>query len=79
MQPGGRVGRRLTWYAFAKNRQFALPVAWLILRFNKRDARIVSGWDFDRLIPCHGEVVETGAKKMWNDHYAWYLEEGKQS
>jgi len=44
-------------------------------RFTKRDARIVSGWDFDRLIPCHGEVVETGGKKMWNDQYAWYLEQ----
>ena len=44
-------------------------------RFTKRDARIVSGWDFDRLIPCHGEVVETGGKKLWNDAYAWYLEQ----
>jgi len=75
MRPGGSVNRRLTWYAFAKGREYIHFLSWLIFRFTKRDARIVSGWDFDRLIPCHGEVVETGGKKMWNDQYAWYLEQ----
>jgi hypothetical protein len=38
----------------------------------KRDVKVVSEWDFDRLIPCHGDVMETGAKKYWNDLYAWF-------
>jgi len=31
----------------------------------KRDAQTVLGWDFDRIIPCHGDVIETGAKEAW--------------
>ncbi|KAB5591583.1 Transcription elongation regulator 1 [Ceratobasidium theobromae] len=34
-----------------------------------RDAKTVSSWDFDRLIPCHGDVIETGAKAVWNEVY----------
>ncbi|TNY19006.1 hypothetical protein DMC30DRAFT_418305 [Rhodotorula diobovata] len=37
-------------------------------------ARKVAGWDFDRIIPCHGDVIETGGKKAWTDTYAWFLE-----
>lgn len=25
-------------------------------------AKKVSAWDFDRVIPCHGDVIETGGK-----------------
>jgi len=39
----------------------------------RRDAKVVSEWDFDRMIPCHGDVMETGAKKYWNDLYAKLL------
>jgi hypothetical protein len=39
-----------------------------------RDAKVVSAWDFDRLIPCHGEVLETGGKALWNKHFEWYLD-----
>ncbi|TEB29991.1 hypothetical protein FA13DRAFT_1734342 [Coprinellus micaceus] len=31
----------------------------------QRDAKTVSAWDFDRIIPCHGDVIETDAKKAW--------------
>ncbi|KAF8882181.1 hypothetical protein CPB84DRAFT_1827901 [Gymnopilus junonius] len=30
----------------------------------RRDAKIVSGWDFNRIIPCHGDVIETNAKGL---------------
>ena len=39
-----------------------------------RDCKVVSGWDFDRLIPCHGDVLETGGKALWNKHFEWYLD-----
>jgi len=39
----------------------------------KRDVKTVSGWDFDRIIPCHGDVIETGGKQAWNDSYKLYL------
>lgn len=33
-------------------------------------AKIVAGWPFDRIIPCHGEVIETGGKEAWASTYA---------
>jgi len=35
---------------------------------------MVATWDFDRLIPCHGEVIETGAKTAWTSTYADLLQ-----
>ncbi|KDR68422.1 hypothetical protein GALMADRAFT_257141 [Galerina marginata CBS 339.88] len=40
----------------------------------RKDAKIVSGWDFDRIIPCHGDVIETGGKGAWNAVYKFFLE-----
>jgi hypothetical protein len=40
----------------------------------RRDVQVVSLWDFDRMVPCHGDVMETGAKKWWNDLYAKFLD-----
>jgi len=39
----------------------------------RRDAKIVSGWDFDRIIPCHGDVIETNGKAAWNAVYKYFL------
>ncbi|KAH8110274.1 hypothetical protein DFH11DRAFT_796980 [Phellopilus nigrolimitatus] len=39
----------------------------------KRDAKTVAGWDFERIIPCHGDVIETGGKNAWTEAYKWYL------
>jgi len=40
----------------------------------KRDVKTVSEWDFDRIIMCHGDVIETGGKKAWKSAYAKYFE-----
>jgi hypothetical protein len=39
----------------------------------KRDVAAVSAWDFDRIIPCHGDVIETGGKEAWNKVMKKYL------
>ncbi|KAJ3558084.1 hypothetical protein NM688_g1123 [Phlebia brevispora] len=39
----------------------------------RRDAKKVSEWEFDRIIPCHGDVIETDAKKAWTTAFARYL------
>ncbi len=37
----------------------------------KEQSKLVASWDFDRLIPCHGDVLEGPvAKKAWLDTYA---------
>jgi len=40
----------------------------------KRDAKTVAGWDFDRIIPCHGDVIEKNAKKAWEDTFKAFLD-----
>ncbi|CAE6392594.1 hypothetical protein RSOLAG22IIIB_11025 [Rhizoctonia solani] len=44
-----------------------------------RDAKTVAGWDFDRIIPCHGDVIESGGKAAWCEAFKWYLEENFQA
>jgi len=39
----------------------------------KRDVKVVSDWDFDRIISCHGDVLQTGGKKYFNDLYQKFL------
>lgn len=68
--PGSAKGqRRFGWWALgAKNRKdYAESV------------RLVSGWEFKRIIPCHGDIIEDGpkegtAKAVWNDVNRWYLD-----
>jgi len=43
-----------------------------------RDARTVAGWDFDRVIPCHGDVIESGGKAAWQEAYKWFLDGHKK-
>ncbi|KAK7683456.1 hypothetical protein QCA50_013289 [Cerrena zonata] len=33
----------------------------------------VVGWEFDRWIPCHGDVAETGAKQLFKQAYKSHL------
>ncbi|PAV19028.1 hypothetical protein PNOK_0587200 [Pyrrhoderma noxium] len=35
----------------------------------KRDVTTVSGWEFDRIIPCHGDVIENGGKSVWAEAF----------
>ncbi|KAF8341911.1 hypothetical protein F5887DRAFT_975605 [Amanita rubescens] len=60
------------------------PSSWLHSRFTwrmgvdkeamKRDVKAVDAWDFKRIIPCHGDVIDTGAKKAWRDAYRFYYD-----
>lgn len=40
--------------------------------FNQSAAKIAS-WDFDRIIPCHGDVIETGGKGVFQKVFEWHL------
>ena len=33
----------------------------------------INGWDFDRVIPCHGDVLETGGKGIFQKVMEWHL------
>lgn len=56
--------KRLLWYGFsAKDRT----------GFNKSIKRINS-WDFSRIIPCHGDVVESDGKGVFQRVFEWHLQ-----
>ena len=55
--------RRLIWYALSPNNRSA---------FNQSVANI-NRWDFDRMIPCHGDVIDTGAKTVFQKIMEWHL------
>jgi hypothetical protein len=40
----------------------------------KKDVKTVAGWDFERIIPCHGDVIEKDGNKAWREVFKWYLD-----
>ncbi|KAL8716414.1 MAG: hypothetical protein Q9220_000321 [cf. Caloplaca sp. 1 TL-2023] len=45
--------------------------------FNASASKI-DGWDFDKIIPCHGDVIESGGKEVFRRLFAWHLEAAKK-
>lgn len=61
--------KRMLWYALSSGDRDG---------FNKSVQRI-SAWDFDRIIPCHGDVIESGGKGVFAKVFAWHIEGVKKS
>ena len=40
----------------------------------RRDVKRVVEWDFQRIIPCHGDVIEGTGKEAWVETHRWFLE-----
>ena len=60
--------KRFLWYAAAgKDRP----------GFSKSVAAI-DKWDFDRIIPCHGDVIESGGKGVFTKLTEWFREDKKK-
>jgi len=60
--------KRLIWHGIAKDRaDFAKSME----RINK--------WDFERIIPCHGNVIETGGKGIFQNIMEWHLDLARKS
>jgi len=55
--------RRLIWYGISSGDRTS---------FNKSMGKI-DRWNFDRIIPCHGDVVETNGKSVFRDVMKWHL------
>lgn len=60
--------RRFAWYILSNSDRAA---------FTESMKRIIR-WDFDRLIPCHGDVIETGAKGVFQNVMAWFLKDDRK-
>ena len=37
----------------------------------------INSWDFDRIIPCHGDVIESGGKGIFQKVMEWHLKAAK--
>ncbi|KAG0128975.1 hypothetical protein HOY82DRAFT_15871 [Tuber indicum] len=58
----GKGQQRFHWYVSPANKpSFA------------ESAKVVAGWEFDRIIPCHGEVIESGGNDVFRRIFAWNL------
>ncbi|BFZ56702.1 hypothetical protein PYCC9005_003750 [Savitreella phatthalungensis] len=40
----------------------------------KREIQEIARWQFDRIVPCHGEVIETNAKETFNSAFKSFLD-----
>jgi hypothetical protein len=60
--------KRFIWYATSSSNRPS---------FNQSVARIAT-WDFNRIIPCHGEVIEEDGKGIFNKIFQWHLEATKK-
>ncbi|AEO54819.1 hypothetical protein MYCTH_2085772 [Thermothelomyces thermophilus ATCC 42464] len=55
--------KRFLWYVASSRDRGA---------FNESVARIAK-WDFDTIIPCHGETIIGGGKALFEKVFAWHL------
>lgn len=60
--------KRLMWHAISSPDRAG---------FNRKIAAI-DKWDFDRIIPCHGDVIENGGKGVFRHVMQWHLEAAKR-
>ncbi|KAK5736151.1 hypothetical protein LTR17_007673 [Elasticomyces elasticus] len=56
--------RRFIWYAISSGDRAG---------FNRSVGRI-GQWDFKRIVPCHGDVIEKGGKGVFEKVFGWHLE-----
>ncbi|KAF8543202.1 hypothetical protein BDD12DRAFT_874824 [Trichophaea hybrida] len=59
---GHKGQQRFNWYVACKDKP-----SWA------ESARRVAAWDFDRIIPCHGDVIETDGNDVFRRLFAWHL------
>jgi hypothetical protein len=60
--------KRTIWYGASRGDRPA---------FNQSVSRI-SKWGFERIIPCHGDVIEGNGKAIWEKVFGWHLEAAKK-
>jgi len=65
----GTSQQRFIWYFISKDKP----------SFNKSIKRVNDTWQFNRIIPCHGEVIETGGKDVFKKLFAWHIEAAERT
>jgi hypothetical protein len=39
----------------------------------RRDVKRVTEWDVQRIIPCHGDVIEDESNEAWIETHRWFI------
>ncbi|PSN74649.1 hypothetical protein BS50DRAFT_567450 [Corynespora cassiicola Philippines] len=65
----GNGQKRFIWYATSSGDRTGFT----------NSIRKINEWDFDRMIPCHGDTIDTGAKGIFQRILEWHLEQKKTS
>jgi hypothetical protein len=60
--------KRAIWYGTSSGDRKA---------FNESVARI-NKWDFERIVACHGDVIEGEGKSIWEKVFGWHLEAARK-
>ena len=55
--------QRFIWHAVSKDK-----------KSYAESVKRINGWDFDRIIPCHGDVIETDGKGIFRKVMEWHLQ-----
>ena len=55
--------KRFLWYAASSGDRKGFNAS----------ARKIAGWDFERIVPCHGDVIESGGKGVFERIFEWHL------
>lgn len=54
--------KRFLWYAAAGSDRVGM----------RKSVERMDQWDFDRIVPCHGDVIETGGKGVFEKVMDWF-------
>lgn len=61
--PWSRRHKFITWNAMARDRELMA-----------KSVSLVATWDFERIIPCHGDVLETRGNEAWRAAFSPWLD-----
>ncbi|KAK7189637.1 hypothetical protein DPSP01_004221 [Paraphaeosphaeria sporulosa] len=64
----GKGQQRAIWYGISSRDRAGFS----------RSVSKIHQWDFDRIIPCHGDVLESGGKGIFAKVMEWHLELAKK-
>jgi hypothetical protein len=70
MSPGGWVHDKMVTGLAAKSKEWVHDVNCANPSLTKRELGPIQALKFDRIIPCHGDVIETGGRVAWDQVWA---------
>ena len=59
----GSMQKRVIWYGISSGDRTGFS----------KSVKNIDGWDFDRIIPCHGDVIENNGKGVFQKVMEWHL------